>query len=111
MYPVYMMMELCRHQWAGSTVILHTDNTGVLYSLRGMSSTDRLMMRLIRRIVLICLLEDIKLKVYYVESKKNAIADALSRNLLQKFRQLHPSASQFPMPVPDHVLPQHFNIK
>ena len=45
-------------------------------------------MTLIRKIVSLCLVHNVRVFVKYVETKKNFFADALSRNQMYRFQDL-----------------------
>ena len=60
-------------------------------------------MKLVRRLVIICLKFNIRFKAQYVPGARNEIADALSRFQMDRFRRLAPDAEPCGCPLPDRL--------
>ena len=64
------------------------------------TSKDKQIMKLVRPLVLLTMLNDIQFKAGYINTKKNSIANAFSRFQTHRFRLLAPQAENQPAPVP-----------
>jgi len=81
-------------------VLIYCDNQAVKEVLNKQSSRCSVMMTLVRILTLECLKLNILIRCVFVPSFSNQIADALSRNQLERFRALAPEADQEPTPTP-----------
>lgn len=68
------------------------------------TSKDKLVMKLLRPLVLLTMLNDIQFKAIHFSSSENSIADAISRFQLQRFRALGPQADMQPEQIPAEFL-------
>ena len=76
-------------------VTLFCDNTSVRDMVNANSMRAKNSMALLRLVITECLVHNVKLKVKYVRLEHNGKADALSRNQLDRFRQLGPDMNEF----------------
>ena len=102
-------------QWIGRYrnrhVILFCDNKNVESAASKSSTSCPHCMKMIRILVLHCLKINVMVKVNYIRSKENKLADALSRGKVDEFfqeaakvgRVMEPS----PTPVPSIMTPMH----
>ena len=74
-----------REELANMTIFLHCDNEAVVNMVNNCSSKCRNCMYLLRMLTLNNLLYNRRVKVIYVSSKNNLLADSLSRQDLKKF--------------------------
>ena len=76
------------HRFANKRVVLFTDNESVKFMIKGNSSGCKRCMILIRVIVLHCMIHNIRVFAKHVTSKKNSVADSLSRLQKRRFARL-----------------------
>ena len=84
---------------AGKQILFFTDNKNAVDLWHSGTSSDKDLMRLLRALFLFCANHQINLFIKHLPGKNNPIADSLSRLLLQRFRQLHPTADSHPTEV------------
>ena len=87
-------------QWQGKLVLVKCDNMSVVQVIAGLSSRDPLLMHLLRLLYFFMALYSIQLRAEHIPGIHNTIADAVSRNLMQVFFQLCPSADKTPKAIP-----------
>ena len=68
------------------------------------SCKDKVMMRLVRRMVLAALTFNIVFRAKHIAGKSNVTADHLSRFQFQKARQLAPWLTASKTTIPDHLI-------
>ena len=74
--------------FSNSRVILHCHNESVVHMLNGNCLTCSHCMVLIRIVVLQCLIHNVRIYVEHMSTKRNKIADSLSRLKMQCFEKL-----------------------
>ena len=79
-----------------SGVEFHSDNQAVVSSLRKGSCRCSNVMSLLRRLLLVCALQNFSVSASYVEGVANGIADSLSGQDFSRFRTLAPQAAAIP---------------
>jgi hypothetical protein len=82
---------------ANHKIMFHSDNEATVNVINKMSSKDKIMMKLVRRLVLATLKHNILLKACHVPGKLNFVADHLSRFRFQEAFQCLPTLSQTPV--------------
>ena len=83
----------------GKRVLVWCDNLAVVQIIRGLASRDPLLMHLLRLLYFFMAAHSIQLTANHIPGVHNTIADSLSRNFMQVFRQLpaaHPTATEVP---------------
>jgi len=68
------------------------------------SSKDKILMKLVRRLVLASLKFNIHFRAKHIAGKTNTVCDLLSRFSFQEARRLAPWLSQNPISIPQHLL-------
>ena len=83
-----------------------SDNQAVVAVINNQSCKDKVMMRLVRRMVLAALTFNIVFRAKHIAGKSNVIADHLSRFHFQKARQLAcaPWLTASKTTIPDHMI-------
>ena len=76
------------------------DNMAVVHVVSALSSKDPTIMHLLRCLCYYLARYNIHIRAKHVPGVLNTVADSISRNSMQVFRQLAPHASQYPTPVP-----------
>ena len=106
LYGVTVAVTLWVHRFANQKIQIFCDNQSVKAMIKNSSARCKNCMVLIRIITLFCMKHNVQLEPLYVESKKNGIADALSRREWTRFRRLsHDSMESKPMAIPECIWP------
>lgn len=106
LFPVYVAMVIWHDFLANKHILFHVDNMAVVQVLNNSTSKSTRVMLIVRELVLITLQYNITIKAQHIPTKKNTIADCISRSQWKKFRQLAPEADQWPTQLP----PQIWNV-
>ena len=67
-------------------------------------------MVLLRDLVLLLLQLNIEFKAEHVTTKDNYLADALSRQQVERFKSLAPVVDVAPTIIPHHLLPESYDV-
>ena len=84
-------------------VTFHCDNQAVVQAWSGLSSRDPSLMGLLRELFWVAARNNFTIRLVHVPGKRNAVADALSRNLMTRFFALPPQAEPQPSAIPPHL--------
>ena len=104
LFPIVVAALLWGHEWKGKRILFNCDNMATVNIIQKGRSKSLKIMELMR--VLTMTAAKIGFTVYakYLNTKKNDIADALSRFQLQRFHQLAPSAEPLPCKIPVEMI-------
>jgi hypothetical protein len=109
--PIILAVAVWGGQWRCKSVLVRCDNMAVVQVINALSCRDPTLMHLLRCLYYYCALFSIHIRAEHIPGVHNAIADSVSRNLLQVFRQLLPQADLYPTalsPSLTHLLsPDH----
>lgn len=108
LFPIIAALVTWAHLLKDSRIVMHTDNMALVHILNKHTSKDKKIMKLVRKFVLACLLNNVQVKVEHVPGVKNILADKLSRQQMQSFRELAPWMDAEPSPIPDHIQPANW---
>ena len=97
--PTVLACALRGPGWESSRVLVHCDNMAVVYILKSHTSTDPVIMHLLRCLHFLVAYYDTSLRAVHVAGVANVAANALSRNLLLEFFCQEPRASREPVHV------------
>ena len=87
-------------------IILHCDNMSVVQMINNTTSVCKNCMILIRKLVLHSMYNNLRVYAKYIPTKKNYLADSLSRLKIQKFLQLaHSGMNRNATQVPGELFP------
>lgn len=98
--PIVLACAVWGPCWQHKKVQVHCDNWAVVQVLNHLTSKDSMMLHLLRCLFFFCAHYDIQLRAQHLSGVHNSVADAVSRNHLQVFRELHPLAAPRPTPIP-----------
>ena len=97
------------HYMTNGKYVIYCDNISVRDMVNHTATGDKNSMKLIRLLTLENLKHNRRLQVIYVETKKNSLADFLSRDKINKFKDLARKrfgrVNHFPDSVPDCLWP------
>ena len=105
LYPIVLAVELWSPRLAHHSIVFHCDNLAVCQIINSHSSKDSTLMALVRRLVVASMKFNILFHAVHVPGIHNPLADALSRQDLDKARKLAPSLAAAATPVPPCLLP------
>lgn len=102
--PIILACAVWGRSWSGGLVHCHCDNQAVVASLRSRTSQNKHSQHMLRALAFIEARYDLILQPYYINTKHNVLADALSRNQLSVFLSKVPQADKGPSPPPSHLI-------
>ena len=112
LYPIVLAVNIWGPLWKNHCILFFTDNEALTAIINKQSSTDNNIMKLLRCLVLACLQYNVLFQAKHIQGRKNVLADALSRQRIDRFKQLCPLSNPTPTPVPLYLQPenifQHF---
>ncbi|XP_023930587.1 uncharacterized protein LOC112041495 [Lingula anatina] len=107
-YPILAAFLVWSKKFTNKKVTIHSDNEALVYILNKCSTTDPLLLTLLRKLILTSMRHNIAFRSVHIPGVKNTSADALSRLNLQKFHQASPQALPYPTQIPAQWLPNAF---
>ncbi len=103
LYALVVGTTLWAHHFTGRRIVLLCDNQSAVHIVNSQTSKSPQCMALVRKLVLIQLKYDFRLKSEYIESELNSVADALSRFQEDCFKNLCPTAHPYPSRLPESL--------
>lgn len=100
LYAIAAAINTWGHHWERKKVLFHCDNQAVCDIWHKGSTKQPETMALIRMLYFCAAQFNIHVLITHIAGTSNAIADALSRSQMERFRQLAPSAASLPDPIP-----------
>ena len=100
LFAVTAAVNTWGHLWARKKVLFHCDNQAVVDIWRTGTTKSPDVMALIRMLYFCAATHNIHVIITHVAGVNNAIADALSRFQVNRFRQLAPHAEMLPDTIP-----------
>jgi hypothetical protein len=107
LYSLVLAASTFGHLWHGLRITFQCDCDPVVYGINKGGSPSNLIMVLIRYLSLLAARHQFEYRAEWIQGEKNVLADALSRNLLDVFRQQLPSAEVTgtpTVPLPSQLL-------
>ena len=102
--PILLAAATWGKYWEDSTVLCLCDNAAVVAVINSGWCRDKPMMQLMRCLFFYAAHFHFTLSAQHTPGATNTLADALSRNNINRFRSLCPQASPHPTPVPQEAL-------
>ena len=110
-YPIVLSVIIWGHLMRNQRITFFTDNEALVHVINKKSCRDGFLMSFVRRLVLVCLQNNILFRAQHVSGIKNDLADSLSRLQIQRFRSLAPAYMQLsPVPIPTVLQPEHWQM-
>ena len=100
LYPIIVAIEVWGYRIANKSICFNCDNEALVYVLNKQSSTEKRVMFLIRRLVLLTLHHNILFTANHLPGKLNILSNALSRLQIAKFKMLMPDADKYQTSIP-----------
>ena len=88
------------HEWKGRRIVFVTDNKPITQIWDKNTTPSPDVMTLVRKLYLHAAVSHFSLSFKHIFTHHNAIADALSRFQMSRFRRLAPEADPLPTPIP-----------
>lgn len=104
LFPIVLALEFWGPDLKNSKVLFMTDNEAVAAVINKQSSKDKILMKLIRRLVVSALTNNIYFRAKHIPGKQNVVADRLSRLQFQEAFQIAPWLNPVPSQLADHLL-------
>ena len=110
-FPIVLSLCLWGDKMRNHSILFFTDNEALVHVINKQSCRDKTLMVFVRKLVLVCLDNNILFKAKHIPGVKNKLADCLSRFQVQTFKQLAPAnTNPFPTDIPPHLQPQSWPI-
>ena len=94
LYPIVVAAYIFGKEWRAKKIMFVCDNQSVVSILcKGRSKCPHIM-KLMRTLTWLALVNNFYFSSIYIESRKNIYADLLSRLQVEKFKRLRPDADQ-----------------
>ena len=106
LYPISLAVCLFGHEWENQNILFICDNMSIVQCINKQTSKDKIIMKLLRKIVLTSLQFNFCFAAKHIPSKHNTICDLLSRFQIDKARSLAPDLHDTPVTVPPHLTPE-----
>lgn len=103
LFPILVAAVIWEAEFRNRRVVFWCDNQAVVRVVNKQTSRSERVMRLVRKLVLVCLLSNITFSARHVAGINNCIADALSRFQEERFRSLAPEANRYPDAFPHEL--------
>ena len=107
-FPIVAGLSLWCHQLRNKKVLFMTDNESVVQVIKKQTSRDPYLVLLIRKMVLICLRNNILFRAKHIPGVQNGLADSLSWLQVNKFKGLYHGMDRVPTPLPKHLRPENW---
>lgn len=104
LFPIVLAIQIWGHKMANHKIVISSDNATTVHVINNMTSKDKVMMRLVRRLVLLSLQHNILFRATHVPGHSNIIADRLSRLQFQEALQQAPYLDKVPISLPTELL-------
>ena len=91
------------HEWAGRRIVFVTDNKPITQIWQSGTTPSPNIMILVRKLYLYAAISHFSISFKHIFTYHNAVADALSRFQMVRFRQLVPDADRRPTQIPTDV--------
>jgi len=104
LFPIVLILELWGATLSNCKVIFFSDNQAVVEVINKQSSREKTIMRLLRRLVIAAMSNNIMFKAKHIIGKTNVIPDKLSRLKFQEARTLAPWLDVNPTELSDHMV-------
>jgi len=93
LFPIVLALEVWGQQLQNCSITFHTDNEAVAFIINKQSSSEKLIMRLVRKFVLITLKYNILFRALHIAGVNNRLADLLSRQQVETYLKETPWAN------------------
>ncbi|MCP3932809.1 MAG: hypothetical protein GY705_27365, partial [Bacteroidetes bacterium] len=103
--PIYLSFILWIRFFQNEKICFLVDNMSVVHILKSKTSKDPLLMAMIRKMVVVSMLNNVMFSAAHIPGKHNIVADLLSRFQTSKVRKVAPWLDEEETKVPANLLP------
>ena len=108
-YPIVLSGIIWGYLMRNQHITFFWDNEALVYVINKSSCRDKFLMSFVRRLVFVCLQNNILFRAQHVPSIKNDLADSLSHLQIQRFWRLAPAHMQLsPVAILTVLQPDHW---
>ena len=104
LFPIVVACSIWHPLLTGKRLQFWCDNESVVSIINSGHSKVPRIMELVRKLVLLSMQHNFLVRARHVSGVSNAVADALSRFQMQRFRALAPDADQSPCIIPPSLM-------
>ena len=109
-YPIVLSLYLCGRDMRNRCILFFTDNEALVHVINKQSCRDKGLMFFVRKLVLVCLQNNMLFKAKHVRGLHNTLADSLSRLQVEKFKCLAPAFMyQYPTDIAVNLQAQNWH--
>ncbi|GAU91677.1 hypothetical protein RvY_03887 [Ramazzottius varieornatus] len=101
MLPILIALLVWGKSFHRKRLVFHCDKLGAVFAWEKLGSSNSAVLDLMRRMTTIAAENNFTLTIKHISGVNNNIADALSRFLRERFRQIAPTADTYPVHVPN----------
>lgn len=110
-YPIVLSLHLWGDQMQNHCILFFTDNEALVHVINKQSCQDKSLMFFVRKLVAVCLKQNILFRAKHIPGISNTLADCLSRLQVDRFKQLAPATMDLqPTAIPAHLQPQNWQV-
>ena len=110
LFPIVVAVKTWGNLLANNNVYFFTDNEALVYIINKQTSSDKLIMSLLRSLVITCLQCNIMFKAKHIPGVINTAADLLSRLQVKQFQTIFPQVEKSPRTLPQDFNPTTFKL-
>ncbi|MCP3876743.1 MAG: hypothetical protein GY699_26840 [Desulfobacteraceae bacterium] len=105
--PIDISFCLWIEHFKNTKIVFLVDNLSIVYVLRSKTSRDLVLMSMVRKMVVLAMLNNVQFSALHVPGRNNVIADLISRFQVSKAKTWAPWLEDKPTFVPHKLLPWH----
>ena len=103
--PIFLVMIIWHKMFENSNVLFYVDNMSVVSVLNAQTAQDIDLMKMLRKIIVIAMLNNITFHSKHIPGKLNVVCDCISQSQWSKAREWAPWLAKNPLEVPRAFLP------
>lgn len=111
-FPIVIGLSMWCQELRNKRVLFMTDNESLVHVINKQTTKDAMLLGLLRKLVLVCLQNNILFKARHIPGVKNEMADSLSRLQVGKFKTISRGTGMqtSPTQIPAHLLPENWEV-
>ena len=110
MYPIFALVKLFSSRLKNRSIVFHCDNEAIVNVINNQTCTCPKIMNLVRPFVLELLYNNVLFKAVWIPGVDNIISDFISRTQDLSLVSKRFGLRQYPVPIPQDILPGAFQI-
>ncbi|MCP3933190.1 MAG: hypothetical protein GY705_29320 [Bacteroidetes bacterium] len=103
--PIYLSFLIWINFFKNVKICFLVDNLSVVHILRSKTSKDPILMSMVRKMVVVAMLNNVMFSAVHIPGKHNVVADLISRFQTSKVRRVAPWLDEEPTKIPSTLLP------